>query len=57
MATFTITVTTTDDLEHVVTRPTLAQARKIAMIYIRTGFSEGDVYYTPYHTVKVEITS
>lgn len=57
MATFTVTVTTSDGLTHAVTRPTLTQARKIAMIYVRTGFSEGDVYYTPYHTVKVVITS
>lgn len=52
---FIVKVTTSDGETHTVEKPTLERARRIAQIYTRTGFSTGDLIYSPAHTVKVEI--
>ena len=52
---YIVLVTTSDGLEHHIERDNLEKARKYASVTVRTGFSQGDLFYTPSHTVKCEI--
>lgn len=52
---YMVIVTTSDGLEHAVEKRNEEAARKFASTTVRTGFSQGDLFYTPFHTVKVEI--
>ena len=50
-----IVKTTTTDRVYAEKVETKELARKRAALYKNTGYSKDDIFYTPAHTIKVEI--
>ena len=52
---YKLTTTTSDGMVYTTERDTEVAAKRIQGVFIRTGYSDAEVSYTPAHTVKVSI--
>ena len=52
---YRLITTTSDGMVYETKRDTELAAKRIQGVFIRTGYSDAEVSYTPAHTVKVEI--